>query len=461
MKNERPGMEIYVHIPYCVKKCRYCDFLSFPCGDPSGGKEERYVEALLCEIARMRHGRGKRDAAPSDVTSVFIGGGTPSVLPAEAIRRILDRIREVYFVREDAEITMEANPGTVTEEKARIWRAAGVNRLSMGLQSAHDGELRLLGRIHTWADFLESWETARNAGFDNINIDLMSALPGQSAETWRDTLKRVIALAPEHISAYSLIVEPGTPFYEEYGGMSSDIAEYGEYADVPEAHLARYRGRARIPGETEDRAMYHDTKRILAEAGYRRYEISNYAKAGRECRHNLGYWTGTEYLGFGLGASSYLCENGQYVRFSVTRDLEEYRDRLAACSRAGTSVGTDTGDAGITRNEGEAAKSRLMEDSYRDEENPDQRNGALYDTPEVLTEADRMAEFMFLGLRLTDGVSAEEFRKEFGRELRDVYGKVIDKLKREGLLAEAGDRVLLTETGLDVSNAAMAEFLPD
>ncbi|MDD6196490.1 MAG: radical SAM protein, partial [[Clostridium] aminophilum] len=133
MTNERPGMEIYVHIPYCVKKCRYCDFLSFPCRDPSGGKEERYVKALLCEIARMRHGRGKRDAAPSDVTSVFIGGGTPSVLPAEAIRRILDRIREVYFVREDAEITMEANPGTVTEEKARIWKAAGVNRLSMGL----------------------------------------------------------------------------------------------------------------------------------------------------------------------------------------------------------------------------------------------------------------------------------------------------------------------------------------
>lgn len=443
MKKERPDMEIYVHIPFCVKKCRYCDFLSFPCGNDSAGKEDRYVETLLREIAEMRHGRGKSDAAPADVTSVFIGGGTPSVLPAESIRRILDRIREVYFVREDAEITMEANPGTITEEKARIWKKAGVNRLSMGLQSAHDEELRLLGRIHTWEDFLESWKTARNAGFDNINIDLMSALPGQKEETWRDTLNRVIALAPEHISAYSLIIEPGTPFYEDYGAMSSDIADYGEYADVPEDHLARYRGRARIPGETEDRAMYHDTKRILAEAGYRRYEISNYAKAGRECRHNLGYWTGVEYLGFGLGASSCLCENGHYVRFSVTRDPDEYRGCFESRTRAAAerpsepeSSDHNAGDAGI-------------------------RLRALYDTTEILSEADRMAEFMFLGLRLTDGVSAAEFRKEFGREIREVYGEVIGKLRREGLLAENGDRILLTETGLDVSNIAMAEFLPD
>ena len=232
----------------------------------------------------------------------------------------------------------------------------------------------------------------------------------------------MISLNPEHISAYSLIVEPGTPFYETYGAQSSDIAEYGEYSDVPEDHLRRYEGLARIPGETEDRAMYHETKRLLAEAGYGRYEISNYAKTGMECRHNLGYWTGTEYLGVGLGASSYLRnETGGYVRFSVTRLLEEY--------------------LGFSE-----------EDFAR---------GSQYRDSESLTREDRMAEFMFLGLRLTRGVSAEEFRRRFGEEISTVYGDVIRKLRKEGLLAEDDGQIRLTDLGLDVSNAAMAEFLPE
>jgi oxygen-independent coproporphyrinogen-3 oxidase len=338
-------IELYLHIPFCVKKCAYCDFLSFP-----AGREEQsaYVEALLDEINKsLERGRA---------TTIFFGGGTPSLLPGEEISRIMDAIRKKYEISADAEITLEANPGTITLEKLRAWKGAGINRLSMGLQSTENEELRNLGRIHTCEVFLQGYEMARTAGFENINIDLMSSLPGQSPESWRRTLKRVVDLEPEHISAYSLIIEEGTPFYDLY---EEDV-------------LRRERGETSIllPTEEEERQMYYDTKEILETYGYHRYEISNYAKTGYECRHNCGYWKRVNYRGYGLGASS-LLDN---VRFKNTSDLQKYLNR----------------------------------EFLREEE-------------EILTDREQMAEFMFLGLRLMEGISRHEFEETFGRPYDAVY----------------------------------------
>ena len=251
-------LELYVHIPFCVRKCGYCDFLSAP-----AGQEVRmaYVEQLLREIQNAEALSGRYEAA-----TVFFGGGTPSILEPELLLRILAELRRRFSFRPDAEITLEANPGTVDRDSLFRYREAGVNRLSFGLQSADNRELELLGRIHTWETFLESWHLAGEAGFDNLNVDLMSALPGQTVEGYRETVKKVQKLSPEHISAYSLILEEGTPFYERYAGQSG-----------------------LLPSEDEERQMYYDTKELLEAAGYERYEISNYAKPGYACRHNMGY----------------------------------------------------------------------------------------------------------------------------------------------------------------------------
>lgn len=376
-------MELYIHIPFCIKKCAYCDFLSF-----SSTEEERrtYVEALLDEIHREQE-RG-------DVTTIFFGGGTPSVLPGKAIIRIMDALRREYRLVSDAEVSLEANPGTITEEKLKEWRAAGINRLSMGLQSGDNRELKALGRIHTWEEFQEGYAMARKAGFKNINVDLMSALPGQSSRTWQETLRKVTALQPEHISAYSLMIEEGTPFYEKY---AEDVRRR-------EAGLAcKY-----LPSEEEERSMYYDTDRILKEKGYYRYEISNYAKEGFECRHNCGYWKREDYRGFGLGASSLL----HGVRFKNTEDMKRYLER----------------------------------DFTREDE-------------EVLTVQSQMEEFMFLGLRLLHGISVEEFEAGFSRSYEEVYGEVTRRLEAKKLLRRENQRVFLTEQGIDVSNYVMSEFL--
>lgn len=261
-------LELYIHIPFCIQKCRYCDFLSGPADDAS---KYRYTKALIREIESLPEGR------ESIITTVFFGGGTPSVLPGEWTARILETLKKRFSFAADAEITTEANPGTVDKEKLRIWRESGINRISFGCQSSFHEELQMLGRIHTWEDFLESYALARESGFDNINIDLMSGLPGQKLKTWETTLHRAAELKPEHISAYSLIVEEGTPF----ASMNLDL-----------------------PDEDTERMMYSRTREILAGYGYGRYEISNYALQGRECRHNIGYWIRTPYIGLGLGASS-------------------------------------------------------------------------------------------------------------------------------------------------------------
>lgn len=378
-------LELYLHIPFCVKKCNYCDFLSAPAGEET---RAAYVDALLEEI------RGFDEPEDYEVVTVFFGGGTPSILPGQAIFRIMEALREKFSFRKGAEITLEANPGTVDKEKLSFYKKAGINRLSFGLQSADAEELKKLGRIHTWEKFLESFQLAREAGFSNINVDLMSALPGQTKESWEKTLRQVLALQPEHISAYSLIIEEGTPFYQLY---EKDV-ERRDAGEEPEL----------IPSEEEERAMYEATGRILKEQGYLHYEISNYAKPGCECRHNLGYWQRRDYLGFGLGASTLL----NPVRYKNTEDLEAYLG-------------------------GDFSKKEFF----------------------VLTKDNQIEETMFLGLRVLEGVSKEHFREQFSCELRVVYRKEMEKLEQEGLLEEEGDFVRLTSRGIDLSNPVLAEFL--
>lgn len=387
---ERKELELYVHIPFCVRKCAYCDFLSVPAEEQ---ERSAYVDALVREIAGR--GEGYRDY---NVTSVFLGGGTPSVLKWEETARIFRSLRENFHISGDAEITMEVNPGTVTERKAEEWKKCGITRLSIGLQSADDRELQLLGRIHTFSDFITTWNLVRQAGFDNVNIDLISAVPGQTKKSWERTLRAAADLAPEHISAYSLIIEEGTPFYERYGENASP-------SGPP------------LPDEDEEREMYRMTARILGEYGYRRYEISNYALVGKECRHNLGYWTGKEYLGLGIGASSLI--RGR--RFRNPGSFEKYYEMTSS------------------------ADSGRFED-YAEE-------------IERLNTGDQMAEFMFLGLRLSCGISEQDFEKCFGQSLRSVYGTVICDLAEKGLLVSDGGRVRLTERGIDVSNSVFCEFL--
>lgn len=386
---ENKELELYFHIPFCVRKCLYCDFLSAPAG---GETKRRYMEALIREAESKRNtGQGRR------VVSVFLGGGTPSVAETGQLEELLETVKEGYCLAPSAEMTVEINPGTADREKLRRYRKAGLNRLSIGLQSADDRMLMALGRIHTWKEFLETYHGAREEGFENINVDLMSALPGQSVENYRETLDRVLSLdpPPEHISAYSLILEPGTAFYR----MAQE-------------------GKLQLPDEDTDREMYHMTKRILQRAGYERYEISNYAREGRQCLHNWGYWIGRDYLGMGLGASS-LSDN---TRYKNTCDLKRY---LA--------------DPGGCREE-----------------------------VQVLSPKDRMEEFLFLGLRLTQGVDVSRFARLFGRSMDEVYGDVIRKNIRDGLLRKyvcgegeegARERLALTQRGLDVSNYVMSQFL--
>lgn len=378
-------LELYIHIPFCVKKCSYCDFLSAPATEQT---REAYMAALFAEI----EGRAK-DYKDRIVTSVFIGGGTPSLLSGDCINQLMEYIWEGFTLAEDAEITMEVNPGTATAEKLTAFYATGINRLSIGMQSAQEQELKILGRIHDFNGFCQVYREAVEAGFTNINVDVMSGLPGQTLASYRDTLEKVLHLEPmpQHISAYSLIVEEGTPF--------AAMAERGE---LP------------LPEEDTERAMYEETIEVLAGYGFHRYEISNYALDGYECRHNVGYWIRRDYLGFGIGAAS-LIDN---VRFQNGRDLNTYLAHPFAC---------------------------------REEE-------------QSLTTQEQMEETMFLGLRLVRGVSYEDFEKQYGKSLEEVYGEVIAKNAADGLLTvreeeNRGRYLALTKRGLDVSNYVMAQFL--
>ncbi len=383
-------MELYIHIPFCRRKCAYCDFLSFPSDEAT---IQRYVRALQGELRMHR-----ADVAGRSVKSVFIGGGTPSIVDPWLISDIMDVVRHDYPVSDDAEITIEMNPGTVTADALKLYRRSGINRLSIGLQSADNRLLEHLGRIHTFERFLKTYDLCRRTGFDNINIDLMSGLPGQSIADWQDTLMKVTSLRPNHISAYSLIVEEGTPFYEKYGAEDETRRCGGETA--------------LLPSEEEVRAMDILAREILESRGYHQYEFSNYAKKGFECYHNIGYWTGRDYLGFGLGASSLF----NHERRTVCSDIYDYMEAIEA---------------------GDEAPCDVTE----------------------LTRKDEMEEFMFLGLRMTQGISRDDFEERFDASLSGVYGDVLNKYSAAGLLAMSEGRVMLTPEGVEVSNIVLADFL--
>lgn len=375
---------IYIHIPFCVKKCAYCDFLSGPADEAT---KSDYVDALIEEI--------RQNSCIDSVATIFFGGGTPSTLNPLLIEDIMTALRQNFNILDEAEVTIECNPGTVSVGKLMAYKSVGINRISFGLQSADNTELHAIGRIHTYESFIESYECARRAGFDNINIDLISALPNQTIASWRNTLEKVLRLEPQHISAYSLILEEGTPLYRAI-------------------EAERQQGIDRIPCEEFERKMYYLTEEMLERAGYEHYEISNYAKPGYECQHNLSYWEPSFYLGFGIGAASYY----NNVRYKNIDDIRKY----IAHSSEKELIRTDI-------------------------------------TP--LTLHNRMEEFMFLGLRKIHGVLKSDFLQRFGVSYDSVYGKITSKFLEEGLLVVHEDRVFLTARGIDISNSVMSEFLFD
>lgn len=309
--NKQKEISLYVHIPFCVRKCNYCDFLSAPADEQT---MERYVQALLLEIQAYQN----TELVNRNVKSIYIGGGTPSILQPSLIKQILEQIKATFNMSEEAlkqaEISMEMNPGTVDYEKCKAYYEMGINRISIGLQSTSDMELQMLGRIHSYDDFMSTYKMLRQVGFQNINVDLMSALPGQTLESYTSGLEKVLALKPEHISAYSLIIEEGTLFYDWYEGNASESG--GEVTQKTGNNMTRMP----LPDEDVERKMYEITGDILSTYGYQRYEISNYAKEGHACQHNIVYWQRGDYLGFGIGAASLIND----IRFSNIDCLDEY-----------------------------------------------------------------------------------------------------------------------------------------
>ena len=384
MKQE---IELYIHIPFCVKKCNYCDFLSFPSGTE---KQAEYAAQIIKELTFRSALCGEYT-----VSSVFIGGGTPSVISEKLISEIMEAIDKYYYVKPDMEVTIECNPASAMKHRFDEYKKAGINRLSIGLQSADNAELKMLGRVHTFEDFLKSYQSARMEGFNNINIDLINCFPMQSLKTWKRTLKNVLMLKPEHVSVYNLIVEEGTPFYD-----------------------MREKGLLLMPTEEEQAEIDGFTKECMLRYGFSRYEFSNFSKPGHECRHNIGYWTGVSYMGFGIGAASYF----DGMRWKNTTDLDEYmkidfsRDAEGICER-------------------------LMTETVK------------------LTRENRMEEFVFLGMRMLKGISAEDFRRNFAAELESVFEKPLKSNIEKGLIERAEDRYRLTERGIEVSNVVLSEFL--
>lgn len=392
---------LYIHIPFCHAKCAYCDFYS-----QSGAGDElmqRYVDSLLLQMEDY-----SAAAKGYTVDTVFIGGGTPTALPVKAMSDLLSGIARHFNIKKGAEFTMEANPATVSPAALSKYRRLGVNRLSIGLQSANADELSALSRIHTREDFEASYKAARRAGFDNISVDLMYGIPLQTADSFSRTLDYVTALEPEHISVYGLKIEDGTPF-------------------------ARIRDTLMLPDEDTEADMYLDCVRYLDAKGFRHYEISNFARPGYECRHNLKYWNCDEYLGLGCAAHSYFAG----MRFSMKRDLMLFIDAMEADI---TSGGMLTGD-GIT----------LAEEQIR--------NAAPIDELYTIAPSERIGEYIMLRLRLTDGVSAAEFEARFGMNFDALYGRRLQIYIDNGFMTYNGDRYAFTPKGMYVSNYILSSIL--
>lgn len=373
MKN----ISLYVHIPFCKQKCFYCDFKSY------AGIEELendYIDALILEI--------KNKCKGYLIKTLFIGGGTPSYLSESNLSKLLKELDKLCFL-DDAEKTIECNPGTLSDEKIKIIKENGINRISMGLQTTKNNLLKNIGRIHTIEEFKANYKRVRELGIENVNIDIMFGLPNQSLEDYKETLEDIVKLNPEHISAYSLIIEEGTYFYKLYE-----------------------EGKLNVPNEDDERRMYEITKEILEKNNYKQYEISNYAKEGRECRHNKVYWALDEYIGVGVSASSFIDEK----RIKNIDNIEDYIERINNNLDVSESITTNS----------------LKED---------------------------MEEFMFLGLRMIEGVSINKFKEKFSKDINDLYGEIINKNKKLGLLDEEDGRIYLTDKGIEVSNWVMSEFI--
>ena len=383
--NSKHKLGVYIHIPFCVRKCTYCDFLSFPA---SRDAQQAYFHALRDEIA------GFERAKDYEVVSVYFGGGTPSLPSFWEIAKTLDAVFHIFSVSQAAEITIECNPGTMEEGKLRDYKRAGINRLSIGLQSADNALLETLGRIHTWETFRDEYLKARGAGFDNISVDLMYGLPGQTVSCWEDTLEKVMALKPEHLSAYSLIIEEGTPFWERYH-EDDRIKKLGEKPLF-------------LPSEEEEDRMLELLKQTVRKNDMYRYEISNYARPGRESRHNTGYWLRREYAGFGLGASGQIGK----LRYRNSSLMEEY-----------------------------------------------QQGGNRREEEITLTRQDEISETMILGLRLTEGVDLGRFEETFSMRAEDLFSEEIEEYRRAGLLEICDQHLRLTDRGFDVSNLVMSSFV--
>ena len=374
---KKKELSLYIHIPFCKQKCFYCDFPSYASIDYL---KRDYVEALCKEI--------EEKAIKYKIKSIFIGGGTPSYLETEEISKILNSINKLDL-SEDIEFTMECNPGALKEEKLRAMLNGGVNRISMGLQAVQNSLLKDIGRIHSFKQFEENFNLARQIGFKNINVDLMFGLPNQKVEEWKESLETIARMNPEHISAYSLIIEEGTAFYKLWE-----------------------RNKLILPSEEEEREMYVITKNILKNHGYHQYEISNYSKIGRECYHNKVYWKSDEYLGLGSASTSFI--DGK--RIKNIENVKDYIDKI---------------------NSGED----VIDDIY------------------VNTLEDNMEEFVFMGLRMIEGINVNEFNKRFGVTIEGIYKEVIDKNINKKLLVLENDRLRLTEKGIELSNSVMSDFI--
>ncbi|HLO27075.1 MAG TPA: radical SAM family heme chaperone HemW [Geobacteraceae bacterium] len=379
-------ISLYIHFPFCLRKCLYCDFNSLA-GSPV--RADEYVAAVVREMAL----RAERFSAPIVAPTLYLGGGTPSLMAPGQVERVIEAAARLYGLATDAEITLEANPGTVTRETLAGYRAAGVNRLSLGVQSFNDPFLELLGRIHTAREAREAFAMARETGFGNIGIDLIHSLPGETRAAWLDDLARAVGLGPEHISAYGLTIEEGTPF-----------------------HDLKREGKLLLPDEDEGVHMFRQAGEFLGGSGYDHYEVSNFALPGFRSRHNQVYWRRGNYVGFGAGAHSFLRSPGFGMRWRNTLSLETYR---RAISRA------------------ELPQEELT----------------------TLMKRDAMAEFLFLGLRMSEGVECGLFRREFGVALEDAYPGVLPGLVADGLLACRDGWLRLTDNGVVFSNQVFLRFV--
>lgn len=386
MKDE---LGIYIHIPFCKQKCYYCDFISF------SKKEEEvqeYIECLKKEIIANRE-----QAKDYKISTIYIGGGTPSYIDSSKIVSIIETIYKNYDVKKDAEITIEINPGTVNKEKLEDYKNAGINRISIGLQSTNNDILKTIGRIHTYEQFLDTYKLVRSLGFSNINVDLMLALPNQTEDILEESLQKIINLNPEHISLYSLILEEGTK-----------LCELVEDKKVE------------LPNEETERKMYWQTKNILEKNGYIHYEISNFSKTGKYSKHNINRWNQKQYIGFGISAHSYFCK----TRYSNTQDLKQYVQYWTGTVGAGLVSATTT--------------------------------QTIHETQNV---EDEQKEYMLLGLRKIQGISISDFKRKFIQNPIYIFRKELDKLVGQDLIEIDVDNIKLTSKGLDFANQVWEEFV--